>query len=162
MFRYNYTLQSHVCPVGCLLVLLPVADVGVGDGTDVGDGDGVGVGEGEGVVLGVGVGVTPEVGVLWGESVGVTPAVDTGVAPVLVGTTCVAVGTTCLPGPDDEWKYWNPSTDSRIRENRTASIAPMSNNRRPPLRSRSLDCTRGDGLAWVSPSATGTSLLTNG
>lgn len=117
---------------------------------------------GEGVILGVGVGVTLEVGVIWGVSVGVTPTVDVGVAPVLVGTLCVAVGTTGWVGPDDEWKYWNPSTASRIRENKTASIAVMSSSRRLPLRSPGLDCTAGDGLTWVSLSASGAALSANG
>ncbi len=138
--------------------------MGVGDGIEVGvgDGDGVGVGDGEGVILGLGVGVTPEVGVLWGEGVGVTPAVDVGVAPVLGDTLCVAAGTTGWVGPDDEWRYWNANTDSRIRENMTASIAPMSSSRRLPLRSRDLDCTSGAGLIWVSPSAMGVEPLANG
>ena len=142
--------------------------VGVGDGTDVGvedgDGDGVtvGVGDGDGVILGLGVGVTPEVGVLCGENVGVAPTIDVGVAPVLVGTLCVGVGSPGWPGPDDEWKYWSPNTDSRVMENMTANIAAMSSSTCLPLCSRDLDRTTSAGLAWVRPSATSAPLSVSG
>ena len=116
-------------------------DVDVGDGDGVGLGEGVGVGEGEGVGdgdgvgLGVAVGVMPEVGVIWGE----------GVAPVLVGTATVLVGSTGFPGMGERCKFCRANSDSTTSASTTARIAAMSNSIRPVLRSREPGRTTGDG-----------------